>query len=110
MEQTIAVTASGDNTIIPAQGTNRRIVLKELFLAGLGAVSGHIKSGVSGTDHLGSAALQFPFVAGGGFFLKGNGRRWTGDANQPMVLNLSLAVGVVGHAVFDVEPAVQGSG
>ena len=110
MEQAIAVTASGDNTIIPAQGANKRIVLKELFLAGSGSVNGFIKSGASGTVHFASATNRFPFTSGGGFLLKGTDRRWAGNVNQPMVLNLDGAVAVVGYARFDVESDVQGQG
>lgn len=110
MEINIAVSVSGDNDIIPAQGNNRKIVLKELFLAGRGAVGGFIKSGASGSVHFASAAEPFPFTSGGGFLLEGTDRRWTGDANQPMVLNLDANIGVVGYARFDVEPDVQGQG
>lgn len=110
MEIAIAVSSSGDNDIIPAQGDNRKIVLKELFLAGRGAVGGFIRSGASGSVHFASAAAPFPFTSGGGFLLKGIDRRWTGDADQPMVLNLDGNVAVVGYARFDVEPDVQGQG
>lgn len=110
MEIAIAVSASGDNTIVPAQGANKKIIMKELFLAGRGAVGGHIKSGASGSAHFASAASRFPFTSGGGFLLKGTDRRWTGDTNQPMVLNLDDTIAVVGYARFDVESDVQGQG
>lgn len=108
----IAVGSSGDNTIIPAQGNNKKIVLKELFLAGKGDVNGHIKSntGVNGTVHFASLAKQFPFTSGTGFVLNGIDRRWEGDENVPMVLNLSAAIDVVGYARFEVEPVVVGEG
>jgi len=112
MELAIAVASSGDNTIIPAQGANKRIVIKELFLAGAGTVNGHIKSdaGTAGTVHFASLANQFPFTSGSGFLLGNVDRRWTGDANTPMVLNLSAAIAVVGYVRFGVEPLVQGDG
>lgn len=110
MEVSIAVSSSGDNEIIPAQGANKRIILQELFLAGAAAVNGHIMSGAAGTVHFASAADPFPFTAGGGFLLNGTGRRWTGDANANMNLNLDGAVAVVGYAIFEIESDVQGEG
>lgn len=109
-ELAIAVASSGDNTIIPAQGTNRRIIIHELFLSGVGDVNGFIRSGAAGTIHFASAAIRFPFTAGGGFLLNGTGRRWTGDVNATMNLVLSGAIGVSGYVIFDTEPDVQGEG
>lgn len=108
----VAVNSNGDNIIVPAQGPNKRIVIKELFLAGLGSVSGHLKSdtGTDGSVHFASLALQFPFTLGSGFVLNGLERRWTGDTNTPMILNLSDSVGVVGHVRYDIESEVIGEG
>lgn len=110
MERAIAVSTSGDNEIIPAQGANKKIIITELFLAGVAAVNGHIRSGASGTVHFASAADPFPFTAGGGFLLSGVERRWTGDANANMNLNLDGDVAVVGYVRFEVESDVQGQG
>lgn len=110
MELAIAVSSSGDNEIIPAQGINKKIIIKELFLAGTGAVGGFIKSGTSGTVHFASAANPFPFTSGGGFLLNGIDTRWIGDVNQNMILNLDAAVAVVGYVRFDVESDKIGEG
>ena len=110
MELAIAVAASGDNEIIPAQGANKKIIIKELFLAGAADVGGFIKSGAAGTVHFASVTNPFPFSAGGGFLLGGSDRRWTGDVNQNMTLNLDAAIAVVGYVRFDVESDVPGQG
>ena len=110
MELAIAVSSSGDNEIIPAQGANKKIIIKELFLSGVGDVNGFIRSGAAGTVHFASASSRFPFTAGGGFMLSGTARRWTGDVNANMNLNLSAGVAVVGYVRFDIESDVQGQG
>lgn len=101
----IAASASGDNTIVAAQGTGWGIRVIAFILSFSAAVNAKWKSG-SATDltglYYGLSTAPTPIICDDlSTQTRGN---FTTNPNEALVLNLSGAVPVGGHVVWERAP------
>lgn len=95
----IDAAASGDNTLLAAQGASNKIRVHQLFLVAGGTVTVRFESGAGGTALTGQQAL----VANTGFVLPFSPIGWFETAaNTLLNLELSAAVSVDGSFAYTV--------
>lgn len=109
------VAASGDNTILAAPGAGKKIVVFGLLLAPADTTTAFtylVRSGTSGTVHIGSTGTRVPsgsMASLGGhqkLTLPVGSHPWfEGDANAILNLNISAAFGISGCIVYEVQDA-----
>lgn len=96
---------TGDDDLVPAPGVGNRLKITEIYLDADGNTDVHLKSGASGTFHIGNATQGVSLITIGAFRFA---RSFLCDENAPLTLNRETSVpiaGVIGFEIVKVSDA-----
>lgn len=98
----VNATADGDNTLVPAPGAGRRIVVLGYQLRFIGAGAFVLKSGAAGTTHLEEVGVAAP---GTRLTYSGthDGQAFVCDDNAALVVNNFATGDTLGHLTYYVR-------